>query len=90
MGFEDEVEQSKGRPYRQTNDRSKRTCELTSSIVPRGTHLSSRDSFDFHVAGSWPMCSRSVIAINMVCERQCSVNHTNTQISDFDHRRRLA
>ena len=37
MGFEDEVEQSNGRPYRQTNDRSKRTCELTSSIVPRGT-----------------------------------------------------
>jgi hypothetical protein len=37
MGFEDEVEQSLPRPYRQTNDRSKRTCELTSSIVPRGT-----------------------------------------------------
>jgi hypothetical protein len=28
-------------PYRQTNDRSKRTCELTSSIGPRGTSLSS-------------------------------------------------
>src|SRR6516162_1656475 len=26
-----------GRPCRQTNGRSKRTCELTSSIVPRGT-----------------------------------------------------
>ena len=37
MGFEDEVEQSFGRPCRQTNGRSKRTCELTSSIVPRGT-----------------------------------------------------
>jgi hypothetical protein len=37
MGFEDEVEQSIGRPCRQTNGRSKRTCELTSSIVPRGT-----------------------------------------------------
>src|SRR5665811_1957999 len=37
MGFEDEVEQSLRRPYRETNDRSKRTCELTSSIVPRGT-----------------------------------------------------
>src|SRR5712671_1715679 len=34
MGFEDEVEQSFGRPCRQTNGRSKRTCELTSSIVP--------------------------------------------------------
>src|SRR3989454_11407697 len=37
MGFEDEAEQSIGRPCRQTNGRSKRTCELTSSIVPRGT-----------------------------------------------------
>src|SRR5450756_2069291 len=37
MGFEDEAEQSKWRPYRQCNGRSKRTCELTSSIVPRGT-----------------------------------------------------
>src|ERR1022692_4484772 len=37
MGFEDEAEQSIGRPYRQTNGRSKRPNELTSSIVPRGT-----------------------------------------------------
>ena len=37
MGFEDEVEQSIPRPYRQKNDRSKQTCELTSSTVPRGT-----------------------------------------------------
>src|SRR5450830_2060700 len=37
MGFEDEAEQSLGRPCRYTNGRSKRTYELTSSIVPRGT-----------------------------------------------------
>jgi hypothetical protein len=37
MGFEDEAEQSYGRPYRQSDGRSKRTYELTSSIVPRGT-----------------------------------------------------
>jgi hypothetical protein len=37
MGFEDEVEQSIGRRCRKTNGRSKRTNELTSSIVPRGT-----------------------------------------------------
>src|SRR5665647_492548 len=37
MGFEDEAEQSLGRPCRQCNGRSKRTYELTSSIVPRGT-----------------------------------------------------
>ena len=37
MGVENEAEQSIGRPCRQTNGRSKRTNELTSSIVPRGT-----------------------------------------------------
>jgi hypothetical protein len=37
MGFEDEAEQSVGRPCCRTNGRTKRTCELTSSIVPRGT-----------------------------------------------------
>src|SRR5271167_4022495 len=37
MGFEDEVGQSLGRPCRQSDGRSKRTHELTSSIVPRGT-----------------------------------------------------
>src|SRR5438445_2077538 len=37
MGFEDEVEQSFGRPCRQTNGKSKRIYELTSSTVPRGT-----------------------------------------------------
>ena len=35
--FEDEAEQSFGRPCRQINGRFKRTYELTSSIVPRGT-----------------------------------------------------
>ena len=37
MGFEVEVEQSFGRPCRQCDCRFKRTYELTSSIVPRGT-----------------------------------------------------
>jgi hypothetical protein len=37
MGVENDVEQSIGRPCRQTNGRSKRPNELTSSIVPRGT-----------------------------------------------------
>src|SRR5262249_47500877 len=36
-GFEDEVEQSFGRPRRQYDGWSKRTNDLTSSIVPRGT-----------------------------------------------------
>ena len=37
MGSEDEVEQSFERPFRQEDGRSKQTCELTPSIVPRGT-----------------------------------------------------
>jgi hypothetical protein len=37
MGFEDEAERSFGRPCHQMNGRSKRTYDLTSSIVPRGT-----------------------------------------------------
>jgi hypothetical protein len=37
MGFEDEAEQSHRRLYRQTDGRSKRTHDLTSSVVPRGT-----------------------------------------------------
>jgi len=47
MGFEDEVEQSIPRPYRQTNGRPKRTCELTSSIVPRGTSFHRLVDLDF-------------------------------------------
>ena len=49
MGFEDEVEQSLGRPYRRANDRSKRTYELTSSIVPR-----KRRAFSLHRSGNLP------------------------------------
>ncbi len=47
MGFENEAEQSIGRPYRQIDGRSKRTNELTSSIVPRGTsfHVEWNSSF---------------------------------------------
>src|SRR3974377_97458 len=37
MGVENEAEQSKGRPCRQTDGRYKRPNELTSSIVPQGT-----------------------------------------------------
>ena len=48
MGSEDEVEQSLTRPCRQTSGRSKQTCELTSSIVPRGT------SFHRGVSSSFP------------------------------------
>ena len=47
MGFEDEAERSLGRPCRQTNGRSKRTYDLTSSIVPRGTSFHRAVEFGF-------------------------------------------
>jgi hypothetical protein len=48
MGSEDEVEQSNGRFGRQTNGRSEATCELTSSIVPRGASF--HRSVEFEVS----------------------------------------
>jgi hypothetical protein len=51
MGFEDEAERSFGRPYRQTNGGSKRTCELTSSIVPRGTSFHHAVELEFPPIG---------------------------------------
>ena len=81
MGFEDEVEQSFGRPCRQFDGRSKRTCDLTSSIVPRGTsfhrpveleflsYLSDMILHGFHAAAA--ACSRvqrnSVPSTQMRC-----------------------
>src|SRR5205823_1017191 len=47
MGFEDEAEQSLGRSCRLTDSRSKRTYELTSSIVPRGTSSHRSVELDF-------------------------------------------
>jgi hypothetical protein len=54
MGFEDEAEQSLGRPYRQSDGRSKRTCDLTSSIVPRGTSFHRMVELEFPPIGFDP------------------------------------
>src|SRR6516165_1636520 len=55
MGFEGEVEQSIGRPCRQTNSRSKPTYELTSSIVPRGTSFHHGVELEFPPIASDPL-----------------------------------
>ena len=55
MGPEDEAEQSFGRPYRHMNGRCKRTSELTSSIVPRGTSFHRRVELEFPPIGFDPM-----------------------------------
>jgi hypothetical protein len=57
MGSEDEVERSKGRPCRRFEGRSKRTCELTSSIVPRGTSFHRVVELEFPPVGFDPVSS---------------------------------
>jgi hypothetical protein len=75
MGFEDEVEQSFGRPCRRTDGRFKRTYELTSSIVPRGTsfHHAAELEFPplarhcFHAAAAFRVQRNSVPSTQMRC-----------------------
>ncbi len=55
MGSEDEAERSLGRPCRQSDGRSKRTCELTSSIVPRGTSFHRLVELEFPPIGFDPV-----------------------------------
>ena len=59
MEVEDEAEQSNGRPCHQSNGRSKRPHELTSSIVPRGTSFHRWVDFEFPpivIASVRPSC----------------------------------
>ena len=76
-GFENEVEQSNGRPCRQTNGRSSGHCELTSSIVPRGTSchhevelvflLSDLIMYSSHAATAFLLQRNSAPSIQMRC-----------------------
>ena len=76
-GFEDEAEQSFGRPCQQANGRSKRPSELTSSIVPRGTSFHRRVEFGFllshlilydsHAAATSRVQRKSVPSTQMRC-----------------------
>src|SRR5262245_9272831 len=54
MGFEDKAEQSFGRPCRQFDGRSKRTYDLTPSIVPRGTSFHRSVELEFPPIGFDP------------------------------------
>src|ERR1039457_5135256 len=63
MGFEDEAEQSLGRPCRYTNGRSKRTYELTSSIVPRRTSFHGLVELEYSpivIDPAWLLCRRDL------------------------------
>src|ERR1700754_5311979 len=80
MGFEDEAEQSFGRPCRQSSGTTKRTCELTSSIVPRAT------SFHCSVDLGFPpialiLCTLHATALSLVqrnSESSTQQRRTNT------------
>src|SRR4249920_363733 len=54
-GIRDEAEQSVRRPCRLTNVKSKTTCELTSSILPRGTAFHLRGELGFPPIGFDPV-----------------------------------
>src|SRR5665647_2972483 len=63
MGFEDEAEQSLGRPCRYSNGRSKRTYELTSSIVPRRTSFHGLVELEYSpivIDPAWLLCRRDL------------------------------
>jgi hypothetical protein len=79
MGFEDEVEQSFGRPCRWTDGRFKQTYELTSSIVPRGTSFHHAVELEFpplvrhcfHAATAFRVQWNSVPSTQMRCMIFC-------------------
>src|SRR6516162_5251129 len=93
MGFEGEVEQSIGRPCRQTNSRSKPTYELTSSIVPRGTSFHhgvelefppiASDPLGFHTAATSLVQRNSVPSTQMRCS---TANRASGSLATFTSR----
>jgi hypothetical protein len=87
MGFEDEVEQSFGRPCRQYDGRSKRTNDLTSSIVPRGTSFHRWVELDFLL--SHLILHRSQAAATSLVHRN-SVPSTHTRCMITANRRASA
>src|SRR5215467_8067333 len=84
MGFEDEVEQSFGRPFgrpcRQCNGRLKRTYELTSSIVPRETSFHRGVELDFLLL-HWILHRSQAAATSLVHRNSVPSTHTRCMIT---------
>src|SRR5262249_3892496 len=80
MGFEDEVEQSFGRPCRQCDGRFKRTYELTSSIVPRGTSFHRGVELDFLLL-HWILHRSQAAATSLVHRNSVPSTHTRCMIT---------
>jgi len=82
MGFEDEAEQSFGRPCRQVNGRSKRTYDLTSSIVPRGTSFHHAVELKFPPIGSdLSRCHAGAAACSLVQRNSVPSTHIRCMIT---------
>src|SRR5262249_46363816 len=80
MGFEDEVDQSVGRPCRQCDGRFKRTHELTSSIVPRGTSFHRGVELDFLLL-HWILHRSQAAATSLVHRNSVPSTHTRCMIT---------
>src|SRR5262249_16852991 len=79
-GFEDEVEQSFGRPCRQCDGRFKRTYELTSSIVPRETSFHRGVELDFLLL-HWILHRFQATATSLVHRNSVPSTHTRAMIT---------
>src|SRR5262249_46864596 len=79
-GFEDEVEQSFGRPCRQCDGRFKRTYELTSSIVPRETSFHRGVELDFLLL-HWILHRSQAAATSLVHRNSVPSTHTRCMIT---------
>src|SRR5215468_3270255 len=84
MEFEDEVEQSFGRPFgrpcRQCDGRFKRRHELTSSIVPRGTSFHRGVELDFLLL-HWILHRSQAAATSLVHRNSVPSTHTRCMIT---------
>src|SRR4029077_11628271 len=80
MGFEDEEEKSFGRPRRQSDGRIKRTYDLTSSIVPRGTSFHRGVELDF-LPLHWILHRSQAAATSLVHRNSVPSTHTRCMIT---------
>src|SRR5262249_193978 len=80
LGFEEEGEQSFGRPCRQCDGRFKRTHELTSSIVPRGTSFHRGVELDFLLL-HWILHRSQAAATSLVHRNSVPSTHTRCMIT---------
>src|SRR5437016_19336 len=97
MGFEDEAEQSFGRPCRQTNGRSKRTCELTFCAALRSDERQVQADIRTHLIHRPPKdtspgdCSSITCVLPQCCPSrlffppQRPANHSLQAVSPWPH-----